>query len=210
MSGGRDIAPLINKLVDMPAFVIKVGTQDWHPQKHVSFASNHPSPNNKPFESYVDVQNYAGNKPHETMKQRLWPDHCVQGTEGAEIIREIDAAKFDLVVKKGMDERIEMYSAFTDSFGNLTAGLGGVNHDLAQVLRDKGVTHVYNVGIAGDYCVRDTALGAANAGFTSYLIEEAQKCVDAEAWQNAKDELMKTAVKVISMDSEEVKRLDSS
>lgn len=199
--------PLINQLLDSPNFVVKIGTKDYHPQNHISFASNHPEPNNKPFESYVDMKNHVGGKPHETMKQRLWPDHCVQQTRGAEIIDEIDQSKFDLIVHKGMDERVEMYSAFTDSFGNLTAGTGGVSHDLAQVLHEKGVTHVYTVGLAGDYCVKDTAVGAAQAGFTSYLIEEAQRCVDSSSWSDIKTSLSVVHVGVISMEGDEVRRV---
>ena len=88
------------------------------------------------------------------MKQRLWPVHCVQSTPGSDIIDEIDMSKVDLVIHKGMDARVEMYSAFSDSFGNLTAGQGGVSHDLESILKEKGISHVYVVGLAGDYCVK--------------------------------------------------------
>jgi hypothetical protein len=100
------------------------------------------------------MKNHVGGKPEETMKQRLWPVHCVQGTSGSDIIDEIDMSKVDLVIQKGMDARVEMYSAFSDSFGNLTAGQGGVSHDLESIFKEKGITHVYVVGLAGDYCVK--------------------------------------------------------
>ena len=129
---------------------MKVLTQDWHPADHISFAPNHPAPDNKPFESFVDVQNLIGNRPEQTMKQRLWPVHCVQGSKGAEIIDELDVSHVDFSVKKGQDSSVEMYSAFNDSFGNLTFGSGGVDHDLAKELAGKGVTDVYVVGLAGE------------------------------------------------------------
>ncbi|KAK6387093.1 NAD(+) salvage pathway protein [Exophiala oligosperma] len=207
VTGGRDIVPLINRLLGSPRFVVKVATQDWHPRDHISFATNHPPPNNKPFESFVNMQNLVANKPEQTMKQRLWPVHCVQQTKGAEILKEIDLSKLNATVHKGMDSRVEMYSAFSDSFGNMTAGAGGVDIDLAALLTERQVTHVYVAGLAGDYCVKDTALGAAKAGFTTYLIEEAQRCVDPSSWSDIKAELARGSVSLISIDSDESRRV---
>lgn len=207
VSGGRDIAGLVNDLISLPGFLIRVATQDWHPTSHVSFASNHPPPDNKPFESYVDVRNWVAGKQDEITKQRLWPVHCVQGTSGAEIIDDIRVGKLDLMVKKGLDERVEMYSVFADSFGNMTAGSGGVSHDLASVLKKKGVTHVYVVGLAGDYCVKATAIDAAKAGFEAYVVEEGTRCVSPQDWDAVKGDLQRHNVKVISMDGEEVNRI---
>ncbi|KAK5446607.1 NAD(+) salvage pathway protein [Exophiala xenobiotica] len=207
ITGGRDIVPLVNRLLACSKFVLKVATQDWHPKDHVSFASNHAAPNNKPFTSFIDMKNLVANKPEQTMKQRLWPVHCVQQTNGAEIIDEIDLSKIDTTVKKGMDSRVEMYSAFSDSFGNMTAGAGGVDLDLADLLKAKAITHVYVVGLAGDYCVKDTALGSAKAGFATYVIEEAQRCVDPTAWPDVKAELSQGSVSLVSFESDEVKRV---
>ncbi|KAK7897758.1 NAD(+) salvage pathway protein [Exophiala xenobiotica] len=207
VTGGRDIVPLVNRLLASSKFVLKVATQDWHPNDHVSFASNHAAPNNKPFTSFIDMKNLVANKPEQTMKQQLWPVHCVQQTNGAEIIDEIDLSQIDTTVKKGMDSRVEMYSAFSDSFGNMTAGAGGVNLDLADLLKAKAITHVYVVGLAGDYCVKDTALGSAKAGFATYVIEEAQRCVDPTAWPDVKAELSQGSVSLVSVESDEVKRV---
>ncbi|KAK5054400.1 hypothetical protein LTR84_001290 [Exophiala bonariae] len=207
VSGGRDIAPLINKLLHSQQFVLKVATQDFHPKDHISFASNHPEPNNKPFECFVDVQNVIGNKPNETMKQRLWPVHCVQDTLGAALIDELDSDQFDITVRKGMNSDVEMYSAFSDSFGNLTAGAGGVNLDLADELRGRDISHVYVVGLAGDYCVKDTALSSAKAGFTTYVIEEGQRCVDSGSWEEIKTALTQGSVSVIGSESDESRRI---
>lgn len=207
MNGGRDIIPLINKLLASDKIALKVATQDFHPEDHISFASNHSPPNNKPFESFIDMKNIVGNQPDQTMKQRLWPTHCVQGTKGAELVEELNSADVDITVTKGMDARVEMYSAFSDSFGNLTSGAGGVNLDLADLLRSQNITHVYVVGLAGDYCVKDTALGARKAGFATVVIEEGQRCVDAGSWNEVRDVLQQSGVAVVSVDSQEVRRV---
>jgi nicotinamidase-related amidase len=194
---------MINDLLSLP-FAFKIATQDFHPANHISFASNHPGA--KPFETFIDMKNLVGGKPEETMKQRLWPVHCVQGTIGSDIIDEIDKSEVDMTIRKGMDSRVEMYSAFSDSFGNLTAGQGGVSHDLESILKEKQISHVYVVGLAGDYCVKATAVDAAKAGFESYVIEEAQRCVDhSQGWNDAKSDFEKMRVGVISIVGDEVK-----
>lgn len=181
-------------------FDIKVATQDWHPQDHISFASNHEPPNNKPFESFIDMPNLVAGKPQESMKQRLWPVHCVQGTKGAELVDGLATDHVDIFIKKGTDARVEMYSAFADSFGNLTAGAGGVNEDLAYILMDKSVTDVYVVGIAGDYCVKYTAIDAAKAGFSVTLVSDVQRCVDPSIWDtDVCQELIKKSVQLTKL-----------
>lgn len=204
VAGARDTIPLINKLLESPKFSLKVATQDFHPEDHISFASNHEAPNNKPFESFVDMSNLVANRPDETMKQRLWPVHCVQGTSGADIVEGILTEKVDLFIKKGMDARVEMYSAFADSFGNMTAGSGGVSDDLDKIMKEQNIAEVFVVGVAGDYCVKYTALDAAKAGFKVYVIEDAQRCVDPAAWDDVQQEFSKAAVNVVSTASSEV------
>ena len=141
------------------------------------------------------------------MKQRLWPVHCVQDTPGAALVDELESGHIDITVKKGMNSDVEMYSAFSDSFGNLTAGAGGVNLDLADELRAREISHVYVVGLAGDYCVKDTALSSAKAGFTTYVVEEGQRCVDPGAWDQVKTALTQGSVSVIGLESDELKRV---
>ena len=119
-------------------------------------------------------------------------------------MQELDTAKIDLQVQKGMDERIEMYSVFADSFGNLTAGSGGVSHDLANVLKQKGVSDVYVAGLAGDYCVKSTAIDAAKAGFNTFVVEEGTRCVDPQAWVETKQDLQQHKVGVISVAGPEI------
>ncbi|KAL2216603.1 putative isochorismatase family hydrolase [Thermoascus aurantiacus ATCC 26904] len=209
---GRSIAPLINSLLANPGFVMRIATQDWHPPDHISFASNHPAPNNRPFESFIDMKNPAPGKESETKRQRLWPVHCVAGTHGASIIPEIDTDKIDLYVKKGMDSRVEMYSAFGDAFGNIDPSVTAksVDVDLKAALAEKGVTDVFVVGLASDYCVKFTAIDAVKAGFKSWVIEEGTKCVaPGPGWERTKEELRAYGVSVVAADSPEVAKVKS-
>jgi nicotinamidase-related amidase len=207
VDGARDIIPTVNSLLASPNFALKVATQDHHPKDHISFASNHPGPNNKPFESFIDMKNLVASKPEETMKQRLWPDHCVRGTLGSDFVDGLDIKQVEVFVKKGQDARVEMYSAFSDSFGNLTAGAGGVNIDLANLLKENGITDTYVVGLAGDYCVKYTAIDAAKSGFAVFVVEDAQKCVDPSSWEAVRGDFAKQGVKVVSMQSPEVLKI---
>ncbi|PWY86817.1 Isochorismatase hydrolase [Aspergillus heteromorphus CBS 117.55] len=206
----RTLAPTINTLLSHPGFTLRVASKDNHPANHISFASNHPAPDNLPFSSFVTMTNPAPGKHTETKPQRLWPIHCVAGTTGADLIPEIDASKFDLYVHKGMDARVEMYSAFADAFGNLDKEVNrsSVDVDLRGVLREHGITDVFCVGVAGDYCVKSTAVDAARAGFRSFLVEDATRCVDAgEGWEEAKRELREAGVGLVKSDGVEVKGL---
>jgi nicotinamidase-related amidase len=190
---------LINQLLAFPGFVVRISTQDFHPVDHISFASNHPGPNNRPFESSIAMHNPAQGKDGETKQQQLWPVHCVANTAGASIIPEIETDKIDLQVKKGMDKRVEMYSAFADAFGNNCLTAMGVNVDLAAALAERNVSDVFVVGVAGDYCVKCTAIDAADRGFKTWVIEEGTKCVvPGPGWGKAKAEMEAHGVKIIS------------
>lgn len=207
VTGARDTIPLINHLLSSPHFDLKVATQDWHPEDHISFGMNHPPPNNKPFESFVEMKNHVANRPEETMSQRLWPVHCVQNTKGAELVDGLDIKNIDVCIKKGMDARVEMYSAFSDSFGNLTAGQGGVSQDLAELCKSKHITHAYVVGVASDYCVKFTAIDASKSGLTTVVVDEAVRAVDPNAWNDVKQEFSKHQVRVVTAEDEDVKRV---
>lgn len=145
----------------------------------------------------------------ETKPQQLWPVHCVEDTPGAALIPEIDASLFDLVVMKGRHSQVEMYSAFADAFGNIdpTVTMHSVTVDLISELQAKGVTDVFVVGLAGDYCVKCTAIDAVKAGFRSWLIEEATKCVVPTGWDLVKEELLIAGVSVIHADDAVLKKL---
>ncbi|KAL9115961.1 MAG: hypothetical protein Q9227_000329 [Pyrenula ochraceoflavens] len=118
----------------------------------------------------------------------------------------------DIYVRKGMDSRIEMYSGFEDAFGNLdSVRKGAVDVDLTDYLHQRGVTDVYSVGVAGDYCVKDTALGAAHAGFRSFVVEDAVRSVDpVEGWSGALEQFRQSGVKVIRMNDVEIQMLKTS
>ena len=204
VAGGREIAPLINTLLSLP-FSLKIATKDFHPQDHISFETSHAPPNNKPFESSVNISN-----PSETSQSHeipIWPVHCVQGTKGADIIPEIDVAKVDTIVEKGKDRRLEMFSGFADVFGNKSPQ--ATNLDLADRLNSAGITHVFVVGIAGDVCVKCTALDAKKEGFQVCVLEEATRSVDAgeKGWGGAKEEMEKAGIKMTSVDGPEVERV---
>lgn len=206
---GGTIAPLINSFLSRPGFVTRIATQDFHPADHISFASNHPAPNNRPFESFIEMKNPAPGKESETKPQQLWPVHCVADTPGAELIPELESGLIDLFVQKGKHPQIEMYSAFADAFGNLDPAVTAqsVNVDIASVLRAKGVTDVFVVGLAGDYCVKCTAIDAVKAGFQSWLIEEGTKCVVPSGWDQTKEELRAAGVRVIHADDPAIQKL---
>ncbi|KAI0170016.1 pyrazinamidase/nicotinamidase [Hypoxylon sp. FL1284] len=198
VAGGRDIAPVINRLLASP-FAVKIATKDWHPSDHVSFAANHQG--KSPFKDSVRIAN-----PHnesESYESRLWPVHCVQGTPGAELIPELRRELLDTVLEKGTDRRIEMYSPFYDPFTSPRICDSG----LAQILREKGVTDVYVVGLAADFCVKNAAADAAKEGFNTFLVEECTRAVDPPAWPECKKELESSGVKIVRMEGPEVRRL---
>ncbi|KAL4820574.1 Isochorismatase-like protein [Aspergillus spinulosporus] len=205
VQGARDLAPTINSLLAHPGFAVRVASQDYHPPDHISFATNHPSPNNRPFECSITMTNPAPGKEAETKQQTLWPVHCVQRTPGADIIPELDVTKIDLFVTKGMHPRVEMYSAFADAFGNQDPAIVSVNADLRSFLTDKGVTDVFVVGVAGDFCVKHTALDAAKAGFRSHVVQDATECVvPGSGWEQTTRELVSAGVSIVRSDGPEI------
>jgi nicotinamidase/pyrazinamidase len=164
---GDKIIPIINGLA--PAFEHVILTQDWHTPGHISFASSH-----------------AGKKPFDTVSlpygtQVLWPDHCVQGTEGAELHKDLKIPHAELIIRKGYRKHMDSYSAFYEADGKTPTGLTGY-------LRDRGLSTVYVCGLATDFCVFWSAMDARKAGFTAYVIEDASRGIDAggslgRAWQ---------------------------
>ena len=156
---GDEIIPLINRLAK--AFQNVVLTQDWHTPGHVSFASSHPG--KKAFES---VELPYG-------KQILWPDHCVQATEGAAIHKGIDIPHAQLIIRKGFNRNVDSYSAFVEADGKSKTGLDGY-------FNARGVTAVYVVGLATDFCVAWTAMDARKLGLAASVIEDACRGIDTQ------------------------------
>lgn len=198
MSEGRDIVATVNKLLTYP-FVTKIATRDWHPADHISFASNHPGAS--PFTSFTTIVNPSN--PSETYESRLWPDHCIQGTPGAQLVPELDQSQVDIVLDKGTKKEVEMYSAFYDPLQHPRCSDSG----LSGMLKSKGVTDVYVVGLAADYCVKFTAIDAAKEGFRTFVIEDGTRAVDPSAWPETKSELNGQGVAIINMASGELGRV---
>ena len=156
---GDRIVPVVNRL--QPRFDLIVATQDWHPANHGSFAANHEG--RSPGE-VIDLQG---------LPQILWPVHCVQDTPGADFAPGLDGSRWDCVFRKGTDPAIDSYSGFYDNGHRQSTGLG-------EYLREKGVTDVYVVGLATDYCVKFTVLDALQLGFRAHLIEDACRGVNLQ------------------------------
>ena len=174
---GDAIVPLINKLAR--GFEHVILTQDWHTPSHVSFASTHSG--KKPFEA-VSLE-YG--------QQVLWPDHCVQGTSGADFHKDLKIPHAELVIRKGYRKHMDSYSAFYEADGKTTTGLSGY-------MKDRDFQQVYLVGLATDFCVCWSALDARKIGLGASVIEDACRGIDtggslAKAW----DQMTKAGVKRI-------------
>lgn len=204
--GGREIAPTINHLLSLP-FTLKIATRDFHPPDHVSFDKSHPPPNNQAFSSSVTIFNPQNSA--EATSIPIWPAHCVQGTPGTELIPEINASRFDRVIDKGRDKRVEMFSSFTDAFGNKSSE--AASFDLAAFLKGKGIQRVFVVGLAGDFCVRCTAIDAKKEGFEVFVIEEGVRSSEQgeKGWDAVKRELGALGIEVVKTDNDEVRSVGS-
>ncbi|OON67108.1 bifunctional nicotinamidase/pyrazinamidase [Hymenobacter sp. CRA2] len=165
---GDQIIALVNRL--QPQFDLVVATQDWHPAGHLSFASSHPG---RQLFEHIDL---------EGLDQVLWPDHCVQGTPGAELHPALDQHRIEAVFRKGTSPDIDSYSGLFDNGHRKATGL-------ADYLRGRGVTQVYVAGLAADYCVYFTAKDAQQEGFDTYLIEDATRAISPEGFEQAKADL---------------------
>ncbi|MFT5915974.1 MAG: nicotinamidase/pyrazinamidase [Flammeovirgaceae bacterium] len=154
---GETIIPTVNKLI--PKFDLIVATKDWHPEEHGSFAANNEGM------KVGDMGKLSG------LDQVMWPIHCVQDTEGAEFVKELDMSKVDKIFVKGTDLEIDSYSGFFDNGHKKATGLG-------DYLKEKNVKEVFVVGLAADYCVKFTALDSLGLGFKTYLVKDATKGVN--------------------------------
>jgi nicotinamidase/pyrazinamidase len=156
---GHEVVPLVNRLAARFAHVVL--TQDWHPAGHLSFASAHPR--RKPYETIAVAYG----------SQILWPDHCVQETAGAQFRPELQIPHAELVLRKGYHREIDSYSAFYENDRETPTGLAGY-------LRERGLTRVFLVGLALDFCVRWSAEDAHREGFGVVVIPQACRGIDVE------------------------------
>jgi nicotinamidase/pyrazinamidase len=155
---GDEVVSPINRLGQLFEHVAL--TQDWHPRGHSSFASSHNGC--KPFE--IIEASYG--------PQTLWPDHCVQGTPGAQLHASLSVSHAELILRKGFRRDIDSYSAFFENDRKTPTGLGGY-------LRERGFTRVFLAGLALDYCVRYSAEDAQALGFVAVIIEDACRAINA-------------------------------
>jgi len=154
---GDEVVPIVNRLA--ARFDNVILTQDWHPPNHISFASRHP-----------------GSKPYDTIDlpygpQILWPDHCVQGSRGAEFHAALAIEQAQAVIRKGYHAHTDSYSALLEADRRTPTGLAGM-------LRERGIRRVYCCGLATDFCVAWSALDAQAAGFETYVVEDACRAID--------------------------------
>ena len=157
VSGGDEIVPRINNLIATHDHVVV--TQDWHPAGHSSFASSHLG--KVPFE--IVEMPYG--------PQTLWPDHCIQGTKGAELHDQLEWPKAELLIRKGFRKAIDSYSAFFENDHKTPTGLGGY-------LKERGIKSVTLCGLATDYCVAYSALDAAELGLKVTVELDACRAID--------------------------------
>jgi nicotinamidase/pyrazinamidase len=171
IAGADAIVPLVNALARR--FAHTALAQDWHVPNHLSFASSHP-----------------GKKPYDTIAlpygpQVLWPDHCVQGTAGADFSAALKVPQAELIVRKGYHREIDSYSVFCEADGRTQTGLAGY-------LRERGITRVFLAGLATDFCVAYSAVDARRAGFDVVVVENACGAIDtggslAAGWERMKE-----------------------
>jgi nicotinamidase/pyrazinamidase len=150
-------------------------TQDWHPEDHISFSTSHPG--KQAFEKI----------PLQGKEQVLWPPHCIQGSQGAELL--LETSLFEAIIKKGRDPSHDSYSGFQDD--------GGQDTGLEGLLREKGIRKVIIYGIATDYCVRATALDARRHSFETVVVTGLCRGVSQETTEQALREMQLSGVTLL-------------
>lgn len=174
---GNEIVPIINTII--PKFDLIVATQDWHPKDHKSFASNHRE---KEVFEIIDLNG---------LEQKLWPNHCVQNSLGAEFHPKLHQERIEAIFKKGMNPEIDSYSGFYDNDHRKTTGLAGY-------LKEKGATDLFFCGLAADICVYFTMVDALREGFNAILIEDASKPLDVDDFEELKQKMREQGAIIIS------------
>ena len=177
VAGGNEIIPYINK--EMAKYECVVLTQDWHPKGHSSFATSH-----------------EGKNPLELIKmpygdQVLWPDHCVQGSKGAEFHPDLNIEQANAIIRKGSNPFIDSYSAFFENDRKTPTGLDGY-------LKSLEIEKINLVGLATDFCVNYSAQDAANLGYKVSLLEKMCRAIDLNgSLAAAKSEMQNCGVEFI-------------
>lgn len=173
---GDEVVEVINRLQEK--FELIIATQDWHPPGHSSFAKSHPG--KKEFETI----------PWKGGEQVLWPEHCIQDTEGANFHPCLKTSRIETIFRKGTNPEIDSYSGFFDNAHLKSTGLAGY-------LREKGSTALYFCGLAAEYCVYFSILDALQEGFDAILIEDATRPLDLKDFQDAGKIILAKGGKII-------------
>lgn len=171
---GDRILPVINSIVER--YPLVAVTQDWHPPGHRSFASSHPD--RKPLDK-IELDG---------LEQTLWPDHCIQGSHGADFPDALDLKPAAAIFRKGTDPAVDSYSGFYDNGHRRKTGL-------AEWLRGMAVDEVHVAGLAAEICVAYTARDAVEEGFAITVLEDATKALSQEDYETAKQELSDKGVR---------------
>lgn len=175
--GGIDIGSKLNELRNRREWDLIVTTQDWHPQDHVSFASNHP-----------------GKKPYDIIQlpygpQVLWPDHCVINSTGAQLFKSLNTSEKDVILRKGSNPNVDSYSAFLDNDKKEKTPLD-------SILKKEKITEIYLSGLAYDFCVQSSAIDGVKFGYRTYLVEDASSGIKKESMDQARKEMLKVGVRM--------------
>ena len=175
---GDEIVEISNKIQEQ--FKIKIITQDWHPKTHKSFASNHEDK-----EPLSTVEMFYG-------LQVLWPNHCIQGTEGSKFHSKLITDSADLIIRKGFRPEIDSYSAFFENDQKTPTGLDGY-------LKSRGVNTIYLCGLAFDFCVYFSALDGAKLGYNVNVIQDACRAIDLDgSLEKSLNDMKSKGVKILS------------
>ena len=173
---GDHIISKINEIMDN--YDLIVGTKDWHPQNHISFASNYSNKN------VGDIVNINGSN------QILWPDHCVQDSHGAKFHKKLNIKKINKIIYKGTERDVDSYSGFNDN-------ARGSSTELSKILKEKRIDKIDCVGLTTEYCVKYTALDAVNEGFSTRVIMSCTKGLSQNDIDDAVNEMRLKGVVII-------------
>jgi nicotinamidase/pyrazinamidase len=177
VAGGDQVVEAIHAIA--PSFRHIVLTQDWHPKGHSSFATSHPGKH--PFETVTMAYG----------EQTLWPDHCIQGSQGADFHQDLQLPRAELILRKGFRSEVDAYSAFFENDHKTPTGLAGY-------LRERGIKRVFLTGLAYDYCVGFSALDASRLGLAATVYRNACRAIDMnQSLERMESEFARAGVTVL-------------
>jgi nicotinamidase/pyrazinamidase len=176
---GDKIVPIINELTQSKLFDLVIFTKDWHPNNHKSFASQHNEKN------LFEVISLNG------IEQVLWPDHCIQNTDGAEFHKDINLNINNFYIfKKGMNSEVDSYSGFFENDHKTSTGL-------SEFLKERKIKTVYVCGLALDFCCKYTAIDSVSQGFSTYVIMDGTKSISEEGKKSTITKFIENDIKLI-------------